>query len=244
MSRRSFREKFHAPKPEPHFRWRGKEVSRIEGLSDAVFAFAVTLLIVALEVPKTFEALLDAMRGFPAFVVCFSLLMLFWNVHYRYFRRYGLEDRTTRFVTLAILLLVLFSVYPLKFLFGAVLPFGSHEAPKIETIDQLRFVYSTYGLGFASIWTLYAALHHHALSKRYQLDLNTGEVLMTQEVLTAMWINVAVCLLSVCISRFSDIPGLPGLIYLILFPLLVINSRYFRRKVELWASETGKKRYD
>ena len=32
------------------FRWRGGEIARIEGLSDAVFAFAVTLLIVSLEV--------------------------------------------------------------------------------------------------------------------------------------------------------------------------------------------------
>jgi hypothetical protein len=28
------------------FRWRGHEVSRIEGLSDAVFAFAITLLLI------------------------------------------------------------------------------------------------------------------------------------------------------------------------------------------------------
>jgi len=29
---------------EEDFRWRGEDVSRIEGFSDAVFAFAVTLL--------------------------------------------------------------------------------------------------------------------------------------------------------------------------------------------------------
>jgi len=44
----------HAPRLEPHFRWRGTHVSRIEGFTDAVFAFAVTLLVVALEVPHTF----------------------------------------------------------------------------------------------------------------------------------------------------------------------------------------------
>jgi hypothetical protein len=33
---------------DPHkFRWRSHEISRIEGLSDAVFAFAVTLLVVS-----------------------------------------------------------------------------------------------------------------------------------------------------------------------------------------------------
>ena len=57
------------------------------------------------------------MRGFPAFVICFVLLMMFWNAHFRYHRRYGLEDIFSRVMTMAILVLVLFFVYPLKFLF-------------------------------------------------------------------------------------------------------------------------------
>src|SRR6187401_1371906 len=80
------------PQREQHFRWRGNEISRVEGFTDAVFAFAVTLLVVALEVPHTFEGLMDVLRGFPAFVLTFTLLMTFWNAHYRYHRRYGLED--------------------------------------------------------------------------------------------------------------------------------------------------------
>jgi uncharacterized membrane protein len=57
------------------FRWRGGEVSRLEGFSDAVFAFAITLLVVSLEVPKTFEELLGTMRGFLAFAACFAILL-------------------------------------------------------------------------------------------------------------------------------------------------------------------------
>jgi len=56
------------------FRWRGHEVSRIEGLSDAVFAFAITLLVVSLEVPKTFDELAETMHGFGAFLISFTLL--------------------------------------------------------------------------------------------------------------------------------------------------------------------------
>ncbi|MFK8011855.1 MAG: hypothetical protein AB8B80_07430 [Marinicellaceae bacterium] len=32
---------------DPHFRWRGGEMSRIEAISDGVFAITITLLIVS-----------------------------------------------------------------------------------------------------------------------------------------------------------------------------------------------------
>jgi uncharacterized membrane protein len=77
------------------FRWRSHEVSRIEGLSDAVFAFAVTLLVVSLEVPKTYSELMEVMRGFGAFAICFSMLFAVWFNQYKFFRRYGLKDTLT-----------------------------------------------------------------------------------------------------------------------------------------------------
>src|SRR6266566_9715223 len=39
------------------FRDRGGDISRVEGFSDCAFGFAVTLLVVSLEVPKTFDGL-------------------------------------------------------------------------------------------------------------------------------------------------------------------------------------------
>ena len=73
------------------FRWRGKDISRIEGLSNAVFAFAITLLVVSLEAPKTFPDLIRLMHGFVSFGVCFTLLLMIWHAQYIYFRRYALE---------------------------------------------------------------------------------------------------------------------------------------------------------
>ena len=99
------------------FRWRSHEVSRIEALSDAVFAFAVTLLVVALEVPKTYDELMEVMRGFGAFAICFALLFVVWFNQYKFFRRYGLNDNLTIVINAVLLFVVLFYVYPLKFLF-------------------------------------------------------------------------------------------------------------------------------
>ncbi|MCB0307639.1 MAG: DUF1211 domain-containing protein, partial [Calditrichaeota bacterium] len=73
------------------FRWRGGDVSRIEALSDAVFAIAIALLVVSLEVPRTFEELMGIMHGFVAFAVTLTAIVAIWYVHYIYFRRFGFE---------------------------------------------------------------------------------------------------------------------------------------------------------
>src|SRR3954464_265017 len=117
----------------PH---RHREVSRIEGFSDAVFGFAITLLVVSLEVPKTFHELMNVMRGFPAFAVCFALLFQVWWRHYRFFRAYDLEDGAIVGLTGLLLFVVLFFVYPLKFIWS--LPFAGIQGKHItdEVITQ------------------------------------------------------------------------------------------------------------
>src|SRR3989339_649128 len=100
---------------EPHFNWRSHEPVRIEGFSDAVFAFAITLLVVSLEVPKTFSELARAMLGFFPFAACFAFIIYVWYQHYIYFRRYGLTDVYVIVLNALLLFVILFYIYPLKF---------------------------------------------------------------------------------------------------------------------------------
>jgi len=46
------------------FRNRAHEVSRIEAFSDVVFGFAISLLVVSLEAPKTYAQMMEMLRGF------------------------------------------------------------------------------------------------------------------------------------------------------------------------------------
>src|SRR5947209_11922564 len=137
------------------FRARGREVTRLEWFSDAGFGFALTLLVVSLDVPKSFADLMATMRGFPAFAICFLFLGLLWNSHYKFCRRYGLDDGAARFLTCVLLFLVLFYVYPLKFLFnlsitGLLLGAGP---PVSMSGSQLSILLVIYGLGFAAVYS-------------------------------------------------------------------------------------------
>ena len=164
---------------EKNFHWRGGEITRLEGFADAVFAFAVTLLVVSLEVPKSFPELMEVMRGFLPFAVCFALLVLAWFNHCRFFRRYGLQDSWSTFLNCVLLFFVLFYVYPLKFLFFTM--FGGVN--KIEAQDA-RILFVIYGGGYAAVFLTFALLYWHAWRKRDELALNEIERLRTRRSLT------------------------------------------------------------
>ena len=121
-------------------RKRDYEIQRIETFSDGVFAFAVTLLIVSLEVPKSFEELLVSMRGFFAFGISFAVLVSIWTEQHRFFRNYGMEDGWTITLNGALLFIVLFYTYPLKFLFTLMFRdrfMGRHKSPLQMTTHQM-----------------------------------------------------------------------------------------------------------
>ena len=116
---------------------RGREVSRIEGFSDAVFGFTLTLLVVSVEVPDDFTDLLNIVSGFPAFAVTFTVICWIWYEHYLFFRRYDLEDGFTVVLNCILLFIVMLYAYPLKFMFtrlitGTLLGLGPRIARRHE----------------------------------------------------------------------------------------------------------------
>ena len=178
----------HLVPPEPHFRWRGGEITRLEGFTDAVFAFAVTLLVVSLEVPHTFTELMAAMKGFFAFAICFAILTQVWFFHYKFSRRYGLQTMYTVVLNAALIFVVLFYVYPLKFLFtmavgtlsgGRTVPV-SQLTQMIRSYHELEQLWLVYSAGVIAVYGLFALLYRYAYKKRRELELNEFEAISTR----------------------------------------------------------------
>ena len=155
-----------------------KEISRLEAFSDAVFAFALTLLVVSLEVPSSYAELMNIMRGFVPFACTFAIVTWIWYEHNKFFRRYGMEDPFTVFINGILLFLVLIFVYPLKFMatmvfarFGIGAPIASIQIAN-QDIPTLMAVYS---LGFVVLFMSFALLYWHAWRRRDALGLTEEE---------------------------------------------------------------------
>ena len=124
---------------------RRHEVSRLEAFSDAAFAFALTLLVVSLDVPRSYDELMRTMRGFPSFACCFALLVWIWHEHNIFFRRYGLQDAWTVFINSMLLFVTLFYVYPLKFMFDSM--FAQFMPAAYPELQRMTLARALAGLG-------------------------------------------------------------------------------------------------
>ena len=237
------------------FRLRGLgEVSRIEALSDGVIAFAITLLVVSLEVPRTFDELLVTMRGFLAFAITFAMLFHVWFTQYRFFRRYGLNDTTVICMTACLLFVVLFYVYPLKFVWTLIInPFlglgstvetaGGHVEPVVRN-EQIPTMMAIYGLGFAAVFAIFALLYLHAYRKRAALELNYLETFDTriwcQE--NALLTLVGMLSAGIALTRNPRYMFLAGMVYWLIAPILFTHGYAMgrrRRKIEQQLSNSA-----
>ncbi|CAN5312204.1 hypothetical protein BH09GEM1_BH09GEM1_18850 [soil metagenome] len=208
------------------FRWRGTDISRIEGLSDAVFGFAITLLVVSLEAPKTFGDLARLMHGFVSFGVCFALLLMIWHAQYIYFRRYALDDKTSFLLNAALLFVVAFYVYPLKFLFTTFTNgiTGYRETDAAGHVIQVmqradwRPLMEIYSGGFVALYVIFALLYRHAYKLRMVLELSPMEIYETRGVVQENLLMIGIGTLALVLA-FLDLPQFSGLSYALIGPL-------------------------
>ncbi|GAB3339336.1 hypothetical protein GCM10027429_25550 [Marivirga atlantica] len=231
----------------PEFRYRGEEQTRIETFSDAVFALAVTLMVLSSTVPNTFADLQKSLADVVPFGICIVLLSVIWFQHYIFFIRYGFRDVKIVAINTILLFLVLIYVYPLKFLFKFL--FGMYSA--LLTDDRETFNYLNtevinssemssllfiYGIGAMLIFLVLAWMYALANSRRRAIGLNTVEVFLTRTGIYNNLLMAAVPFISCIITlipfsnQFSKviIAGFSYWLYPVLLPTFhaIRNKRY------------------
>ena len=209
-------------------KWRGGDISRLESFTDAVFAIAITLLVVSHDVPKNFYEFKSVMWGFIGFGVTFTMLVFIWLTNFKFHRRYGLEDGVTIFLNSLFIFLVLFFIYPLKFLAQVLINWGILNrgfgidfnigfSGGFEYYD----IFIIYGLGGFAIWFVIILMYLHAYNMREILDLDNDELEITRDTILANSIVCLVILISIILAIF-EVGNWPGLIYLFITPLIFL----------------------
>lgn len=218
-----------SPEPlrgEDGFLNRGAEVTRTDAFIDAAFAFAITLMVISIDViPDTAEKLVDALKSVPAFGASFLLIVLFWRGHADWSRRYGLENRHSQRLSLLLVFIVLVFIYPLRMVFGSFFPFVSGgwlpAQIHLESISDVRTMFVVFAVGFGSMSLTMTLLYRHAWSRRETLELDAIERLVTRHAMMRWATGPVVSLISLAMSVFllregttsNLVMAMPGLVF-------------------------------
>ncbi|MCM2311341.1 MAG: TMEM175 family protein [Steroidobacteraceae bacterium] len=143
---------------------RGRQTTRLETFVDAAFAFAVTMLVISVDsIPDSFDELLQALKGVPAFAASFAITVMFWLGHYRWSRRFGIEDTGSVVLSLSLVFLVLVFLYPLRLMMsGALNAMTGGWLPAefiVSSLADARAFFFLYGAAFALMATVLLVLN-------------------------------------------------------------------------------------
>jgi len=197
-------------------------INRIEAFSDAVFAFAATLLVVSVSMDESSSVLLIDWLAFIGFAVSFFVLVSLWWLHYNFFRRTNYMDNWIIAINSVLLFVVLYYIFPLKSLINSM------AGRQRLTMDDFSSLFQLYSLGFLLIFSCFSLLYYRAY-KMTKKDNPDYDLLFYARHFA---IYILVALVSIFVSRFRiglDFV-LPGVIYALLGPLCYIHGVRFRKK--------------
>lgn len=228
---------------------RGENMSRIETFVDAAFAFAFTMLVISIDqIPTNPGELLELSRDIPAFLISAIIIGSIWVTHANWSRHFGLQDSATLYLSLALVMLVLVFVYPIKLMAQASVLYSSGDALGTDIFvlggwgdNQVAPLFIYFGLGLIGLSAILVALYLNALRYRSELQLRHLEVFFCKKACLT-WIVVATVAALSCITAFVFYDNktyvvAAGNLYLTLFLLLPLSKRYAWKR---WADRNNK----
>ncbi|MEM8968992.1 MAG: TMEM175 family protein [Bacteroidota bacterium] len=232
---------------------RGEGSSRLEQLSDGVFALAITLLLISSKIPETSEELISFTRDILAFAASTTVLIAVWYQHYLYFLRFGLKDKRTVVLNTFLLLVVLFYVYPLKFVISFMLRYFGYMllmlfgidfdrvafnvlVTSVSSLENLPTIMVIYSTGYFSLMLAFALLYRHATQQKEALSLSVLEQWQSARTMYQYFVQAGVAVLSIIISLIAEWTNAPwyaiagGFVYFLVGPVVYILRRRFEKK--------------
>ncbi len=145
--------------PGPPWRTEGRDLSRALALSDGIFAFAMTLLVLGLVLPPGFNptqvntVLWGLRAAFVSYLLSFFVIWFYWRAHHLIFRYVTSYDRPLLNLNVAFLLFI------------AVMPFVTNLLSTAGAEPQAVWAYATVQVGaggaLTALWWYATKSHRH-----------------------------------------------------------------------------------
>jgi len=155
-------------------------MTRLETLTDATFAFSITMLVISVgKIPGNLIELITALKTTPALILAFSMIFLFWSNHRSWSRNYGLDTFLSRLITFGLIFILLVYIYPLRLLssFSISLLSGGYFPSEfmVTGLIDVPKLFVIYGVGFTLISALFSFLFYLGWRRSNELSLNQFE---------------------------------------------------------------------
>lgn len=190
---------------------RGESTERIEFFSDAVFAIAMTLLVLEIKVPEArpdemADALVELLPEFFAYVLSFAIIGYNWMIHHRKFRVINGYDSGLVWLNLLLLFLVAFAPFTTALL--------SESDPSTPAVALYAAVVGSMSLAQYLLW---------AHARRAGLLAESVDIGVYRHVRRSLLATVAVFAASIIIALFS--PVIAMFSWVLIAPATTIATR-------------------
>ena len=198
----------------------GYGLDRILAISDGVFAFAVTLLVLDLVVPALspgassadlWQALSKEWVSFLSYLTSFFIAGIWWNAHNRNFRSIRDSDSTLRWLNLLFLLWI------------ALLPFFTKILDQYNTLQIAVVLYAAdqaaAGIFMGLTWW-YASRNHRLVDRNLKKSTMRSRSLNNAIAPLIFIISMGISFVSPIIATYS---------WLAIFPVLFVMHRLERK---------------
>lgn len=223
---------------DPDFEWRGQNVTRIENLSDIVFALALGMLLLTGAPPQTFSELIHFLISIIPVAAGFVILFMIWNAHFVFFRRYGLADNQVVVLNAILLLAVLFIAYPLRFIFDSLFWYVAFfvtgndirlDVTEMDITNSARSM-AVFGSAYAVIYSLLSLMYSHAHTKAADIGLSAKERLITRQTIWIFRGEVLIAILVAVGALFTPLGPFAGFLMILNWPNAVLISKFVTDK--------------